>query len=72
MTARIERILRLPEVLQRTGLGRSTVYEAMGEGKFPKKIQLGTRAVGWLESDIDQWVAQKIAESRVPGEGVQP
>ena len=51
--ARQQRILRLPEV---TGFGRSTIYALMANGEFPRSIRIGARAVGWLESDIDQWI----------------
>ena len=53
-----KRILRLPAVLARTGLGRSTVYLWMGRGEFPQRHKLGVRAVGWLESEIDSWIAE--------------
>ena len=49
-------ILRLKDVMKRTGLSRSTIYMQMSEGKFPQSRSLGARAVGWLESDIDQWI----------------
>ena len=58
------KILRLPAVLSRTGLGRSTVYLYISEGRFPKPISLGPRAVGWLESEIDEWLEQQIQASR--------
>jgi prophage regulatory protein len=48
--------LRLPRVRQRTGLGRSTIYRLMSEGKFPGAVQLSPRAVGWHKSDIDAWL----------------
>ena len=57
-------ILRLPDVKSRTGLSRSTIYLRIKEGKFPYPINLGSRAVGWIESDIDDWLDQRIAESR--------
>ncbi|GAB5498519.1 MAG: AlpA family transcriptional regulator [Pseudohongiellaceae bacterium] len=57
-------ILRLPEVKARTGLSRSTIYLRMANGDFPKSVSLGGRAVGWLESDIDQWLTNKIESSR--------
>ena len=57
-------ILRLPDVISRTGLARSTIYLRIKEGTFPKPISLGDRAVGWLESDIEQWVKNQIQKSR--------
>jgi len=57
-------ILRLPIVKARTGLSRSTIYLQAAEGKFPKPLSLGARAVGWLESDIEAWLASRVAKSR--------
>lgn len=58
-----KRILRLPEVMTRTGLSRSTIYAYMGVKSFPKSIALGVRSVGWLESDIDAWIEQKSSNA---------
>ncbi|MGR5069893.1 helix-turn-helix transcriptional regulator [Vibrio sp. PNB23_22_6] len=57
-------IIRLPEVKQRTGLSRSTIYLRMSKGLFPKSISLGARAVGWLEADVEQWLGACIAASK--------
>lgn len=59
----IVRILKLKEVLTRTGLGKTTLYMLISNGDFPQQIPLGLRAVGWLESEIDAWILDKI-ESR--------
>ena len=56
---KIERFLRLREGLQRTGLGRSTVYRWMDEGRFPKSVRLGGRSVGWIEHEIDEWLQDR-------------
>jgi prophage regulatory protein len=56
-----ERILRLPEVKARTGIGRSTIYDAMARGEFPQPMKLGLRAVGWAESEIDAWLEARKA-----------
>ncbi len=58
------KILRLPEVKDRTGLSRSTLYLRISEGRFPTPISLGGRAVGWLESEIEKWLEQQIQKSR--------
>ena len=50
------RLLRLPAVLQRTGLSRSTVYVLMKAGKFPRPRRIGARAVGWSEDEIEAWI----------------
>jgi prophage regulatory protein len=57
-------VLRLPLVKARTGLSRSTIYLRIAEGSFPKPVSLGARAVGWLESDIEQWLTSRVEESR--------
>lgn len=59
------RILRLTEVKELTGLSRSTIYAYMKSGLLPKSLPLGARAVGWLESDIQNWINQKVYESKI-------
>ena len=56
----ITTIWRLPEVLRQTGLSRSTVYEMIARGEFPRQVQLGRRAVGWIAEDVVQWVHAKV------------
>jgi len=58
------RILRLPEVKAATGISRSTIYSQMADGCFPKPISLGARAVGWVNTDIENWLNQRIADSK--------
>jgi prophage regulatory protein len=57
-------ILRRRHVEQRTGLSRSTLYQYMKDGAFPKPVQLGLRAVGWLESDISKWITARVKVGR--------
>jgi len=58
-------VLRRKQVESRTGLSHSTIYARIAAGLFPSSIDLGGgRAVGWLESEIDQWVQSRINESR--------
>ena len=57
-------ILRLPAVKARTGLSRSTIYLRISEGRFPKPISLGGRAVGWVEGGVDAWLNRQIDASR--------
>ena len=57
-------ILRRPQVEQRTGLSRSTLYQYIKDGDFPKPVRLGPRAVGWLESDISAWIAARVKGAR--------
>ena len=58
------KILRLPIVLDRTGLSRSTVYQRVTEGNFPRPVSLGARAVGWIETEVEEWIARQIEVSR--------
>ena len=59
------KILRLSQVKERTGLSKSTIYQRMLEGRFPVKISLGGgHAVGWLESEIDEYLSKLISQSR--------
>ncbi len=60
-------ILRRPQVQQRTGLSRSTLYQYIKEGAFPRSISLGPRSVGWLESDVSAWIAERVKISRNNG-----
>lgn len=59
-----EKFLRLAEVQRRVPYSRSTIYLKVSRGEFPAPINLGARAVAWLESDIDNWIASRIGESR--------
>ncbi|MBT3091532.1 MAG: AlpA family transcriptional regulator [Candidatus Thiodiazotropha sp. (ex Lucina pensylvanica)] len=63
------RILRLPEVIQLTGLSRSSIYLRMANNEFPESVSLGGRAVGWLEQDVDEWIVEKIEQSRINDHG---
>ncbi|MCT6519172.1 AlpA family transcriptional regulator [Proteus vulgaris] len=56
------KILRIKEVITRTGLSRATIYRQIKSGQFPKKFSLTGargRAVGWLEESIDAWIAER-------------
>jgi prophage regulatory protein len=59
-----ERAMRLRQVSQLTGLGRSMIYQMQAEGRFPQRIKLGDRAVGWLESEVRAWLAARVETSR--------
>ncbi len=59
-----KKILRLPAVQTFTGLSKSTIYNRIGEKSFPEPISLGDRAVGWIESEIHDWIEQRIKMSR--------
>jgi len=54
------RILRRAEVEQKTGFKRAHLYNLMKEGKFPKALRLGVRAVGWDSVEVDQWITDRL------------
>ncbi|WP_313512352.1 AlpA family transcriptional regulator [Pseudomonas sp.] len=56
------RIIRLKDVIDSTGIARSTIYKLIGEGGFPKPVPLVGRSVGWLESEIQGWIKSRVAE----------
>ena len=55
------RILRLPEVLLRTGFKRAHIYSLISQGRFPQSVQLGARAVGWDSLAVDRWIEDRVA-----------
>jgi prophage regulatory protein len=55
-----QRILRLAQVREVTGLGRSCIYQLQAQKEFPQRIKIGVRAVGWIESEVQQWVAKDV------------
>ena len=54
------KLLRRKQVESTTGLNRTTIYEGMAKGSFPRPIKIGERAVAWLESDIENWITNRI------------
>ncbi|AEA68252.1 MULTISPECIES: AlpA family transcriptional regulator [Pseudomonas] len=56
------RILRRSDVEQKTGIKRAHIYNLMSQGKFPKSIRLGVRAVGWHAAEVDQWIAERLQD----------
>ncbi len=63
-TTRTARVLRRKAVETMTGLARSSIYQRLAEGTFPRQIHLGPRSVGWLEHEVNAWIAERVAESR--------
>lgn len=57
-------ILRLPAVIARTGLSRSSLYKRISENTFPPPRSLGGRAVGFFESDVDDWLNKLATKSK--------
>ena len=54
------KILRIKSVLEITGLSRSTIYQSIKQGTFPKQISLSARSVGWTSVSIEEWLNSKI------------
>lgn len=54
------RLIRLPVVMDWTGLGRDSVYRLGKQGRFPKPYKIGQRASAWLESDVLRWIEERI------------
>lgn len=57
-------LIRLPEVQRRTGYSKAWIYRLLKEERFPASIKIGSRAIAFIESEIDEWINQRIAESR--------
>ena len=56
------KIIRLKQVMETTGLARSTIYKFIAAGTFPKSVPLGGKSVGWVDEEIQEWVKAKIEE----------
>jgi prophage regulatory protein len=60
-----EKLLRLGAVMERVPYSRANIYRLIHLGQFPRQIPLGGRAIGWLESEIEAWIAQRV-QNRTP------
>ena len=78
-----KRFIRLPEVLTRTGYGRTTIYRKMEDGSFPSSVKLDgrppknpeafdSRAVAWIEDEVEQWIESRIDECDLGSTDVPP
>ncbi len=56
------RLIKLKEVMDITGLSRTKLYVLIAESNFPAQVNLGARAVAWVESEIQDWILEKIAK----------
>ena len=61
---RSHRILRWPELKNTVGYSRTNIYYLMQKGDFPQAIKLGGRAIGWLESEVNEWINDRVVRSR--------
>ncbi len=66
------RIIRLPEVIRRTGRSRSSIHLYIHKGRFPRSVRLDTRSKGWIETEIDLWIFERIRERETSYFGKQP
>lgn len=57
-------LIRLSEVMRRTGYGRAWIYRLISLGRFPKPVKIGPRSVAFIESEVDEWINQRIEASR--------
>lgn len=57
-------LIRFSDVQRRTGYSKAWIYRLMSNGKFPESVKIGPRAIAFVESEIDEWINQRIAESR--------
>ncbi|HDG1711061.1 TPA: AlpA family transcriptional regulator [Kluyvera ascorbata] len=57
-------LIRLPEVQRRTGYSKAWIYKLLKEKRFPAAVKIGSRAIAFVESEVNDWVNQRIAESR--------
>lgn len=58
------KLLRLPQVLERVGLGRSRLYSLVKVGEFPRPVRLTQNVVAWVDTEVDEWINGKIQASR--------
>jgi prophage regulatory protein len=56
-------LIRMPETIRRTGYGRGELYKLNSQGLFPKPVKVGSRAIAFIESEIDGWINQRFEES---------
>ena len=56
-------MLRLPQVMQQTGLKKTKLYEFQKEGAFPMRIQITSHSVDWIEEEVNAWIAGRVAVS---------
>ena len=60
----VNKIVRLKQAISDTGLSRSSIYLYIKAGTFPKPIKLGARSIGFIESELSEWIENRITESR--------
>lgn len=56
------KVIRISQVVNMTGVGRSTLYRWISEGQFPQQVNLGPASVGWLEQEVLAWIAERMCQ----------
>lgn len=56
------KLIKLKDVMDITGLGRSTIYKYITEATFPKPVSLGKKSVAWVESEVQEWIMERIED----------
>jgi prophage regulatory protein len=64
MSSRSIRMLRLPQVIDATGLGKTKIYELQGQGDFPMRVKITAHSVAWVEEEVQAWLAARIERAR--------
>ncbi|EFO2980128.1 AlpA family transcriptional regulator [Pantoea agglomerans] len=64
MNTQNTKLMRLPAVIERTGYSRSWIYELINQEQFPKPVKIGTRAIAFIESEIEEFIQELISKSR--------
>ncbi|CAI2472294.1 helix-turn-helix transcriptional regulator [Serratia proteamaculans] len=57
-------LIRIPEVQRRCGFGRAWLYRLVAQNRFPKPVKIGSRSIAFIETEVDEWINQRIADSR--------
>ncbi|HAU4929969.1 helix-turn-helix transcriptional regulator [Aeromonas hydrophila] len=55
------RILSMRDLTEKLGVGKSTIYSMIGEGRFPRGTRITAQKVGWLSSQVDEWIHSRFA-----------
>jgi predicted DNA-binding transcriptional regulator AlpA len=60
------RMLRLSQVIDMTGLGKTKIYELQAQGQFPMRVKITVNRVGWVEEQVQEWLARRVELSNPP------
>ena len=62
MNKKINKLIKISDVMKQTSLSRSSIYRLVNQGLFPEQVKLSTRSSAWIESEIDDWIKEKSRE----------